>query len=114
MRAPMTTTGTALQGPCLHRPIPDSVLVERIAALGDKTALIELDERHGMTLYAIAYSKLFDPGAADVAVASAFREVWRWAASFDARAGTVRQWLADLTRTAAARLSVPAAPRSGT
>src|SRR2546430_9421036 len=35
---------------------PDALLVERIAALGDKTALAELDARHGMTLYALAYS----------------------------------------------------------
>jgi len=88
--------------------------VERIAALGDKTALVELDERHGMTLYAIAYSMLFDPGAADLAVADVFREVWRWAASFDARGGTVREWLADLTRTAAARATVAVVPRNGT
>ena len=78
---------------------PDALLVERIAALADKAALAELDARHGMTLYAIAYSLLFDPGAADAAVAAAFREVWRWAASFSAHKGTVRQWLGDLTRS---------------
>ena len=44
---------------------PDALLVERIAALSDKTALAELDARHGMTLYAIAYSLLFDPAEAD-------------------------------------------------
>ena len=77
--------------------------MERIAALGDKAALAELDARHGMTLYAIAYSLLFDPGAADAAVATAFREVWRWAASFSFRHGSVRQWLSDLTRSAATR-----------
>ena len=108
MRALATTTAPR------QRPLPDSALVERIAALGDKTALVELDERHGMTLYAIAYSMLFDPGAADLAVADVFREVWRWAASFDARAGTVREWLADLTRTAAARATAAVAPRNGT
>src|SRR2546425_5870293 len=62
-------------------PRPDALLVERIAALSDKTALAELDARHGMTLYAIAYSLLFDPAAADAAVAAAFREAWRWASS---------------------------------
>src|SRR2546429_4226720 len=44
-------------------PPPDVLLVERIAALSDKTALAELDARHGMTLYAIAHSLLFDPAA---------------------------------------------------
>src|SRR2546422_10787748 len=66
---------------------PDALLVERIAALGDKTALAELDARHGMTLYALAYSLLFDPAEADAAVAVAFREAWRGAASF----GPLRQ-----------------------
>src|SRR2546429_644959 len=46
---------------------PDALLVERIAALSDKTALAELDARHGVTLYAIAYSLLFDPAGADAA-----------------------------------------------
>ena len=82
-------------------PPPDALLVERIAALSDKTALAELDARHGMTLYAIAYSLLFDPAEADAAVAAAFREAWRWASSFDPCRKTVRQWLTDLTRRAA-------------
>src|SRR2546428_12748496 len=56
---------------------PDALLVERIAALGDKTALAELDARHGMTLYALAYSLLFDPAEADAAVALAFPRAWR-------------------------------------
>src|SRR2546427_12882173 len=72
---------------------PDALLVERIAALGDKTALAELDARHGMTLYALAYSLLFDPAEADAAVAVAFREAWRWAASLDPRCPSVRQGL---------------------
>jgi len=80
---------------------PDALLVERIAALSDKTALAELDARHGMTLYAIAYSLLFDPAEADAAVAAAFREAWRWASSFDPCRKSVRQWLTDLTRRAA-------------
>lgn len=79
----------------------DALLVERIAALSDKAALAELDARHGMTLYAIAYRLVFDPAAADAAVAGAFRELWRWAASFDPRQTTVRSWLVELTRRAA-------------
>jgi hypothetical protein len=35
---------------------PDALLVYRIAALSDRTALAELDVRHGLTLYALAYS----------------------------------------------------------
>lgn len=79
---------------------PDALLVYRIAALGDLSALADLHARHGMTLYAVAYSLAFDGEAADSAVAAAFHEVWRSAASFNARAGTVVRWLADLTRRA--------------
>jgi len=80
---------------------PDAVLVERIAALGDRVALAELDARHGMTLYAIAYTLLLNPDAADVTVAVTLREAWRRAASFNAREQTVGRWLAGLTREAA-------------
>src|SRR5881296_134896 len=95
MRVPRTTAAVAPSVP------PDALLVERIAALSDKTALAELDARHGMTLYALAYSLLFDPAEADAAVAAAFREAWRWASSFDPCRKSVRQWLSDLTRRAA-------------
>src|SRR2546430_4385300 len=78
--------------------IPDALLVQRMAALSDRTALLELDARHGMTLYALAYGLLFDGEAADVAVAAALREAWRSAAAFDARSGSVMQWLSPLTR----------------
>ena len=92
-----------------HSPdvLPDALLVQRMAALSDRAALAELDARHGMTLYALAYAMLFDGEAADVAVAMALREAWRSAAAFDAAAGTVVQWLAALTR-AAARFAPPA------
>ena len=81
--------------------LSDAVLVERIAALGDRAALAELDARHGMTLYAIAYTLLLNPDAADVTVAATLREAWRRAASFNPREQTVARWLAELTRKAA-------------
>jgi RNA polymerase sigma-70 factor (ECF subfamily) len=80
--------------------VPDAFLVERVAALGDKAALGELYSRHGLSLYAAAYSVLFDPDAADAAVGAAFRSAWQRAASFSVYAGTVRHWLAELTRGA--------------
>ncbi len=81
--------------------LSDALLVERVAALGDKTALAELYGRHGMSLYAIAYTVVFEPEAAEAAVTAAFREAWLSAASFNARERSVRRWLADLTRRAA-------------
>jgi RNA polymerase sigma-70 factor (ECF subfamily) len=86
---------------------PDALLVYRIAALSDTSALAALHARHGMTLYAVAYSLAFDGAAADAAVAATFHEVWRSAASFNARAGTVVRWLADLTRRAVRTLRAP-------
>jgi DNA-directed RNA polymerase specialized sigma24 family protein len=88
--------------------LPDATLIERIAALGDKDALSELDRRHGMTLYAMAYTLLLDSDGSDAVVAAALRDVWRQAGSFDARMGTAAGWLAELTRRAArARLRAP-------
>jgi DNA-directed RNA polymerase specialized sigma24 family protein len=81
--------------------------VERIAALGDRAALAELDERHGLSLYALAYSLVLDPLAADAAVSATFREVWRSAALFFSTKASVRQWLADLIRRTARRHRVP-------
>ncbi len=81
--------------------LSDAVLVERIAALGDRAALAELDARYGMTLYAIAYTLLLNPDAADVTVAATLREAWRRAASFNAREQTAGRWLAGLARKAA-------------
>lgn len=89
---------------------PDALLVQRVAALADKAALAELDARHGMTLYALAYSLVFDAEAADLAVAGSFREVWRSAASFDPRGGTVQRWLADLTRGSAVQQRLRTGP----
>jgi len=98
VNAPATTTA-------LGDLEPDALLVERIAALGDKSALAKLDARHGMTLYAIAYRILFDPIAADLAVAAVLREVWRRAASFNPRRSSAARWLTELAGQAAGRLS---------
>src|SRR5256885_15288464 len=80
--------------------LPDALLVQRMAALSDRGALAELDARHGMTLYALAYGLLFDGEAADVAVAAALREAGGSAAAFDVRAGGVVGWLARVRRPA--------------
>src|SRR5438128_10770794 len=66
---------------------PDALLVHRVAALSDKTALAELDARYGLTLYALAYSFLFDGEAADVAVVAALRHTSRTTAA-------TRPWVA--------------------
>jgi hypothetical protein len=77
---------------------PDARLVARIAASEDHAALAELALRHGKTLYAVAYSLLFDPETADEAVRATFREVGRSARLFDARRRSAQQWLVELVR----------------
>lgn len=101
-----------------HAPTPDArpsdaSLLDRIAAVSDKAALAELDARYGMTLYAIAYAVLLDPGAADAAVAAALRDAWQRAAAFDARTISAARWLADLTRRAALARLRRASPQRG-
>lgn len=76
---------------------PDALLVLRIAALSDRIALDELEARHGLTLYALAYALTFDRNAADEAVDATFREVWRSAGSYTDEM-SVQRWLAGLTR----------------
>ena len=104
---------SAANAPTCDARSSDASLLDRIAALSDKAALAELDARYGMTLYAIAYAVLLDPGAADVAVAAALRDAWRKAAAFDARTISAGRWLADLTRRAARERIRRASPQRG-
>jgi len=82
---------------------PDAQLVQRIAANGDASAMAELDARHSKTLYAIAYSVLFDPDAAEQAVAATFREVSRSARWFVASGRSAQRWLVEMIR----RIAIP-------
>lgn len=104
---------SAANAPTCDARSSDASLLDRIAAVSDKAALAELDARHGMTLYAIAYTVLLDPGAADAAVAAALRDAWRKAAAFDARTISAGRWLADLTRRAARERIRRASPQRG-
>lgn len=56
-------------------PVPDSVLMKRIAKR-DSTALVELERRHRSSLYAQAYSILMDGAAADRVVRDTFSQLW--------------------------------------
>ena len=92
----------------------DAHLVERIAATGDRLAVAELALRHGKTLYAVAYSLLFDPEAADEAVRATFREVRRSARFFDAKRRSVQRWMVELVRRiATGRVFLPEGQPSG-
>jgi DNA-directed RNA polymerase specialized sigma24 family protein len=76
---------------------PDRSIVSRIAQ-GDVGAVRELEQRHGTTLYAIAYGTLLDPDAADLLVTSVFAEAVAGAASALTNADCVFAWLVGMVR----------------
>ncbi len=100
--------------------VADRHLLNAVAR-GDADALRALYERHGTSLYALAYGMLVDPGDAEEVVAETFAHLWRTAARFVARANqSVSACLKEITRSRArglllarewpGRLSRPASP----
>jgi DNA-directed RNA polymerase specialized sigma24 family protein len=82
----------------------DRTLVRRMS-FGDEGAFRELLARFRSTVYATAYAALPNPEHVEAAVADAFEEARRSAASFLDTRGTVSGWLTHLTRLCiAARL----------
>ena len=82
-------------------PAPDRHLFARIAA-GDTGAARILAERLESTLYAIAYSVLFDQEQADAVVKDVMERAEQNAAHLRDTTAPVRHWLARLTRFLAA------------
>ena len=78
----------------------DSVLVRRLARR-DVQALRTLYDRHGGLAMAIALRVLGNRADAEELVQETFIEVWRRAADFDERRGTVGAWLSTIARTRA-------------
>ncbi|PYO25991.1 MAG: hypothetical protein DMD73_13505 [Gemmatimonadetes bacterium] len=84
-----------------NRSVPDLTLLGWVAS-GDTAALRELEQRHGSSVYALAYGIVIDPGEADEVVAETFAYVWLSAARFVETASTsVATWLGDITRSRA-------------
>lgn len=76
--------------------LPDSDLVVAMAR-GEHSAMTELRRRYALTLYAKAYSIVFDPATSESVVGGVFDEVWRNAAAFQTRGpGSVHGWLLAL------------------
>src|ERR1043166_2523699 len=95
-----------------NRSVADRTLLGRVAS-GDTVALRELEQRHGSSVYALAYGIVIDPGEADEVVAETFAYVWMSAARFVETANTsVASWLGEITpRRARARARARARPR---
>jgi RNA polymerase sigma-70 factor, ECF subfamily len=75
----------------------DLELAEALAA-GQVEALAELYDRYGALAYSVAVRILGDPGRAEDVVQDAFLKLWRGAARFDSRRGSLRTWVITAVR----------------
>jgi RNA polymerase sigma-70 factor, ECF subfamily len=80
--------------------IPDAVLAARMAA-GDEAALGSVYDRHAELLFGATVRFLGDREVAAEVVQDAFIVVWRQAARFDPRAGSLLGWLLAIARNRA-------------
>ena len=78
----------------------DQRCVERLRA-GDAEALAELYDRYTPLLYPVALRILRRPADAEDALQEAWLQVWKSAASYEPRRGTVAGWLLTVARTRA-------------
>jgi RNA polymerase sigma-70 factor (ECF subfamily) len=76
----------------------DLKTMQRLAG-GDGTALAELYDRHGRSVYAMAVRILGDHGEAEDLTQDVFTLAWRNAAKYDSSRGAVAAWLLITTRT---------------
>ncbi len=78
----------------------DRALVERLAA-GDHSALGDLYDRHGRSVYALACRIVTDRADAEDIVQDVFTQAWRQVSRYDPGRATVIGWLLMMTRTRA-------------
>jgi RNA polymerase sigma-70 factor (ECF subfamily) len=70
-------------------------------AKGDGSALADLYDRHGRSVYALAARMLGDPAEAEDLTQDVFTLAWKNAARYDPARGAVAAWLLVTTRTRA-------------
>jgi RNA polymerase sigma factor (sigma-70 family) len=78
----------------------DEALLAGFAA-GDRDASATFIRRFQGRAYGLARTIVGDPGTAEDVAQEAFVRAWRYAASFDARRGTVVTWLLTIVRNVA-------------
>lgn len=78
----------------------EAELVRRMAA-GDERALAEMYDRFSGSAYSLALAVVREPADAEEVVADTFAQVWRSAARFDAKRGSVAAWVHLIARTRA-------------
>jgi len=67
----------------------------------DEAALSELYDRYGQTVYAVALRVTGDAGAAEEISLDAFHQLWQQADRYDARQGSLLNWLLTICRSRA-------------
>ena len=75
----------------------DTALLDALVA-GERDALADLYDRYGRLAYSVAMRILGDSGRAEDVVQECFLKLWRSAAQFDARRGSLRTWLITSVR----------------
>ena len=89
----------------------DEALLAGLAA-GDRDASAAFVRRFQRRAYGLARTIVGDGGTAEDVAQEAFVRAWRYAASYDARRGTVLTWLLTIVRNVACRSAPPPAARS--
>lgn len=80
--------------------VSDEALLAGMAA-GDADAATAFVERFQRRVYGLALTIVGEPRTAEDAAQEAFARVWRHAAAYDTRRGSVATWLLTITRNAA-------------
>ncbi|HYR31536.1 MAG TPA: sigma factor [Gemmatimonadales bacterium] len=79
--------------------VADRQLLDGVAR-GEADALRALHQRHGESIYALAYGMLADPVDAEEVVSETFAHLWRIAARFVATTNqSVSVWLKEIARS---------------
>jgi RNA polymerase sigma-70 factor (ECF subfamily) len=96
------------------RSAADDALLAGVAT-GDESSTVAFVRRYQHRVYGLALGVLGDTAAAEEVAQEALLRVWRHAATYDARRGSVTTWVLTITRHLAidalrARRSTPVAP----
>ena len=89
----------------MSRPQPQGISADLALVTGlksgDQGAMAELYDRYSSVVYAVALRVLGDTGAAEDVLQEVFLQLWRKPSAFDAARGSLRSWLAVITRNRA-------------
>ena len=85
----------------LGKPEPKDEQLIAAICIGEESAIEALYERYHRYAYSLAYRILRDPLAAEDIVQDAFLSIWRKASSYQAKNGSVQNWIQAIVRNRA-------------